>query len=423
MLKGLLDAGSLRVLTADGRLLFLTRCLRLFAYGFLSVVLMLYLVAVGLSDSQIGWLFTLTLLGDTVVSLWLTTHADRLGRKKMLLLGAALMMVAGVVFAVSGNFLVLLIAATVGVISPSGNEVGPFLPIEQAALSQGLDDGRRTAVFAWYNLVGSFSMSLGALSGGGIAQLLADHGFQGASQFRPVVIGYAICGLALMIAFARLSDAAEVPEEERSISTVGAATTHRFGLHKSQGVILRLAALFGLDSFGGGFIIQAVVAFWFSERFRVEPATIGAILFAANLLAGISALAAVWLACRIGLVKTMVLTHLPSNVLLLLVPLMPNLPLAILVLLVRYSISQMDVPTRQAYTVSVVAPDERSAAAGVTGVARSVGASLSPVLAAILVGNPTLLNAPFYLAGAIKIAYDLLLYWSFVHSDSKPMPA
>ncbi len=421
MVARLLELGPLPLLTADKRLLFVTRCLRLFGYGFLSVVLMLYLVAVGLTDAQIGWLFSLTLLGDTAVSLWLTTNADRLGRKMMLLAGAVLMMLAGVVFAVSSNFLVLLIAATVGVISPSGNEVGPFLPIEQAALAQGLDDARRTSVFAWYNLVGSFSMSLGALCGGGVAQLLADQGFQGASQFRPVVIGYAICGLALMVAFTRLTNAAEVPEEERSTREVDSQRRYRFGLHKSRGVILRLAALFGIDSFGGGFIIQTVVAFWFYARFHVEPATIGAILFAANLLAGISALAAVSLARRIGLVKTMVFTHLPSNVLLLLVPLMPNLPLAILVLLVRYSISQMDVPTRQAYTVSVVAPDERSAAAGVTGVARSIGASLSPVLAAVLVGNPTYMNAPFYLAGVIKIIYDLLLYRSFVRSDSKPM--
>jgi predicted MFS family arabinose efflux permease len=221
-----------------------------------------------------------------------------------------------------------------------------------------------------------------------------------------------------MLVFACLSAAAEVPIDERSASS---SIRTRFGLHRSRGVVFKLSALFGMDSFGGGFIIQTVIAFWFHERFNVEPATIGLILFAANLLAGISALAAVWLARRIGLVRTMVVTHLPSNVLLLLVPLMPNLPLAILVLLVRFGISQMDVPTRQAYTVSVVASDERSAAAGVTGVARSIGASLSPLLAAVLVGNPTLMNAPFYLAGGIKIAYDLLLYRSFVPSDSKPI--
>jgi predicted MFS family arabinose efflux permease len=176
---------------------------------------------------------------------------------------------------------------------------------------------------------------------------------------------------------------------------------------------MKLCCLFGLDAFGGGFVIQSIVAYWFHVRFGVDPATLGTIFFGANILAGISALAAARVAARIGLVNTMVFTHLPSNILLLLVPLMPNLPLAIAVLLLRFSISQMDVPPRQSYTLAVVAPDERSAAAGMTGITRSIGASLAPALAGLLISNPELLGAPFFVAGGLKVIYDLLLYRSF----------
>jgi len=187
----------------------------------------------------------------------------------------------------------------------------------------------------------------------------------------------------------------------------------RFGLHRSQGVVLRLSALFALDDFAGGFIIQSIMAYWFYLRFGVEPAVLGSIFFAANILAGISALSAAWVAARIGLIRTMVFTHLPSNVLLMLVPLMPTLPLAIAVLLVRYSISQMDVPTRQSYVMAVVRPDERSAAAGITAIARTTGAALAPTFTGPLLANAALINAPFFIAGALKISYDLTLYRSF----------
>jgi len=168
-----------------------------------------------------------------------------------------------------------------------------------------------------------------------------------------------------------------------------------------------------LDAFAGGFVVQSLVAYWFHVRFGVEPAALGGIFFGANILAGISVLAAGWVAARIGLVNTMVFTHLPSNVLLMLVPLMPNLPSAIVVLFARFSISQMDVPARQSYTMAVVAPDERSAAAGVTGIARSIGAAISPTFAGGFLGNPVLLGAPFFVAGALKVVYDILLYRSF----------
>ena len=269
---------DLGALTSDGHLLFFTRTVRLFAYGFLSVVLVLYLTRVGLSELQVGLLLTLTLVGDTVISLWITTNADRLGRQRMLIVGAVL---------------------------------------------------------------------------------------------------------------------------------------RRFGLHRSKGVVLKLSALFSLDAFAGGFVLQSIMAYWFHVRFNAEPALLGSIFFGANILAGVSALSAAWIASKIGLIRTMVFTHIPSNILLILVPLMPNLPLAIAALLLRFSISQMDIPTRQTYTMAVVSPDERSAAAGITGIARTTGSSLSPVIAGPMLGSAALLSFPFFISGSLKIIYDLLLYRSF----------
>jgi MFS family permease len=393
---------------ADVRLLFTTRVVRLFAYGFLSLILVLYLAEVGLSDGRIGLLLTLTLLGDTVLSLWITTRADRAGRKHMLIVGAALMVLGGAVLAATDSFFLLLLAATIGVISPSGNEVGPFLAIEQAALAQVVDAPRRTQTFAWYNLAGSLATAAGCLLCGLLVQSLQAHAVAPVESYRVVLAGYAGVGVLLAVLFTRLSRAAEaVPVAE------GEPSQRFLGLHRSRGVVLRLSALFALDAFAGGFVLQSVMAFWFHVRFGADPAVLGGIFFAANLLAGFSALGAAAIARRVGLVNTMVFTHVPSNVLLLLVPFMPTLELAIAVLLLRFAISQMDVPARQAYTVAVVSPDERSAAAGVTGVARTTGAALSPVLAGLLLGSPALAGAPFVLAGVLKLIYDGLLYRLF----------
>jgi len=396
----------------DGNILFLTRAVRMFSYGFLSVVLVLYLAALGFGGGRIGLLLTLTLVGDTAISLWITTHADRIGRKTMLMAGAALMTAAGIPFALSGDFTILLLAATLGVISPSGNEVGPFLAIEQASLAQILPDQTRTGVFAWYNLAGSFATASGALAGGWTAQILQQRGMPPVASYRVLVYAYAAAGLVLAALFTRASRAIEAPPAAQGAG--------RLGLHKSRNTVLKLSALFSLDAFAGGFVIQSIVAYWFHLRYGVAPGLLGSIFFAANLLAGFSALYAVRLAKRIGLIRTMVVTHIPSNVLLILVPLMPNLPLAITVLLLRFSISQMDVPTRQSYTMAVVAPDERSAAAGVTGIARTTGASVAPVLAGQCIAVPALAGAPFIISGGLKILYDLLLYRSFRKTEAPP---
>ena len=396
-------------LTRDARQLFLTRAVRLFAYGFLSVVLVLYLAEVGLTEPQVGLLLTLTLIGDTAISLWLTTTADRFGRRRMLIVGALLMFGAGALFSQTRDFFLLTLAATIGVLSPSGNEVGPFLPIEQSALAQLIPAERRTGLFAWYNLTGSFATALGALAAGALAQTLQNSGWLILDSYRLIVIIYAAFGLILAVLFSLLSPRIEA-------STIpNAHSPNRFslGLHRSRRVVFKLSALFALDAFAGGFVVQSLLAYWFHVRFGVEPAVLGSIFFGANLLAGISALSAAWVARRIGLINTMVFTHLPSNVLLMLVPLMPNLPLAIALLLLRFSISQMDVPTRQSYTLAVVEPDERSAAAGVTGVARTIGAALAPMLTAPLLANPAWLGLPFLISGGLKIVYDLALYREF----------
>lgn len=402
----------------DTRVLFSTRSLRLFGYGFLSVILALYLGEAGLSEARIGLLFTLTLLGDTAISLWITTNADRVGRRRMLIFGTVLMVFAAALFAATRNFYLLLLAAVIGVISPSGYEVGPFLSIEQASLAQLAPDRRRTSLFAWYNLAGSFATALGALAGGGASQLLQGLGYTPLLSYRLVVLGYGAIGLLMMALFRSLSPSIEAPKDGLGYAVAGnpgeGPPQSRFlGLHRSQKVILRLAALFSLDSFAGGFVVQSLLALWFSLKFGVEPAVLGAIFFGANLMAGISALSAAWVARRIGLINTMVFTHLPSNVLLILVPMMPNLPLAIALLIVRSSISQMDVPTRQSYIMAVVAPDERSAASGVTNVARTIGASLSPMFTGLFLSNPALLGLPFVISGSLKIVYDLAVYFNF----------
>jgi MFS family permease len=389
----------------DVTLLFASRALRMFAYGLVSVVLVLHLTAAGVTPSRVGLLLTLTLLGDVAVSFAVTTRADRAGRRRMLVAGGLLVILAGAAFASSTAFAVLAAAATVGVLSPSGNEVGPFLAIEQAALAQELSPGARTGAFAWYQLTGSLSTAAGALAGGAAAQALPHAGATPLASTRLVFAGYAALGVGLVVLATRLSPRVEAPPAQ--------GPRPALGLHRSRGVVVRLAALFAVDAFGGGLVVQSLVAWWFQRRFGAGPAVLGAIFFGANVVAGLSVLAAAAIARRIGLVATMVFTHLPSNVLLALVPLAPTLPLATALLLLRFSISQMDTAPRQAYTMAVVAPDERASAAGITAIARSVGAGLAPLLAGPLYASAAFSGAPFVVAGGLKILYDLLLWRGF----------
>jgi MFS family permease len=387
-------------LNRDGWLLFATAGVRAFAYGFLSVVLGLYLDDLGLSPMAIGWIFTAALAGGAVMTIVITAIADACGRKALLIIGAVLMALAGCVFALSDNAVWLAIAAIFGTISPSGKEVGPFLSIEQAILPQTTSDQHRTAVFSAYNLVGSVAGAIGAL----VVGFPSLFSLSTAAGYRLLICGYIAAALALAVLFAMLSKKVEA---RRSGSQ-----RPQLGVRKSRAIVAKLAGLFALDAFAGGFIVQSIVAYWFYLRFETDLHTLGTIFFGTNLLAAISFLAAPPVARRFGLLNTMVFTHLPSNFLILLVPLMPTLELAVVMLLMRNSLSQLDVPTRQSYTIAVVDADERAASAGILSVARNAGAALAPLFTGAILAKPSL-GLPFLLAGALKIIYDVWIFAVF----------
>ncbi len=415
---------SLVGLDRDSRLLFALRTLRMLGYGLLSVVLVLYLAALGLDPLTIGLILTLTLVGDTVISLWLTTNADRIGRRRVLTVGSLLMVLAGVAFALTSWPPLLILAAIIGVISPTGNEVGPFLAVEQAALSEVIGGVRRTSTFAWYNLVGLLATAVGALLAGLITQALLTWGLAAVEAYRWVVIGYVLVGVAMAVASRRLGVAIEALTTTPATGGVG-AIRRRFGLGRSRGVVLRLSLLFSIDAFAGGFVPITLLAYWFHFTFAAGPAVLGSIFFAANLLAAVSVLSAARVAARFGLIRTMVFSHIPANLMLIAIPLMPSLPLAVALLLLRATLSHMDVPTRQAFVMALVDPDERSAAAGVTAIARTTGGAISPALSSVLIGTAGLAAFPFYLAGVLKIGYDLLVFRAFRNvalPDEAPKP-
>ncbi|HEY3168423.1 MAG TPA: MFS transporter [Candidatus Binatia bacterium] len=390
-------------LSRDGWLLFATCGVRSFAYGFLSVILGLYLDAIGLSAAAIGWIFTAALAGGAVMTSIITAVADRLGRKALLIVGALLMALAGWVFTVSDNPMVLMVAAIVGTISPSGKEVGPFLSIEQAILPQTTSDQHRTAVFSAYNLVGSFAGAIGALAVV-LPSLLSRTTISG---YRLLIWSYVGSAILLAVLFAFLSTGVEAEKKHEP-------PNRKIGLQKSGGMVAKLAGLFALDAFAGGFIVQSIVAYWFYLRFKTDLNLLGGIFFGTNLLAALSFLAAPAIARRFGLLNTMVFTHLPSNFLILFVPLMPNIELAVTVLLIRHLLSQMDVPTRQSYTMAVVDADERAASAGILSVARNAGAALAPLFTGAILAKPAW-GLPFLLAGGLKVVYDLWIYAVFRH--------
>ena len=395
-----------RSLSRDGWLLFATCGVRSFAYGFLSVILGLYLDTVGLSPVAIGWIFTAALAGGAVMTIIITAVADRFGRRALLIVGAVLMALAGSIFALSRDPILLTIAAVIGTISPSGKEVGPFLSIEQAILPQTTHEQQRPASFSVYNLVGSFAGAVGALAVA-IPSLLSLSAING---YRFLLWGYVFAATVMAVLFALLS---------RQVETKNRASlqSRQFGVHKSRQIVAKLAGLFALDAFAGGFIVQSIVAYWFYLRFKTDLNSLGGIFFGTNFLSALSFLAAPAIARRFGLLNAMVFTHLPSNFLLLFVPLMPTLELAVIMLLVRNSLSQLDVPTRQSYTMAVVDADERAASAGILSVARNAGAAVAPLFTGAILAVPTL-GLPFLLAGGLKIIYDLWIFTVF--RDVKP---
>jgi MFS family permease len=397
-------------LSREGRLLFAGRALRTFCFGWLSLVLALYLAARGLSPAAIGAVFTATLIEDALLTMALSAFAVRLGRRRVLLGAAVAMAVGGAALAVAERPALLIAAAVMATVSLSGQDAGPFSALEQSLLPSTASASARTRVFAWYNVIGYVPAALGALAGGMWLGAAPRAGLSGAAAYQVMLWAFAAGALILAVVYTRLPAGFDDPGARGP----GAPARPWLGLHRSRGPVLQLSALQALDAFGGGFVVQSLLVYWFHLRFRAAPETLAAIFFGTNLLSALSFPLAARVADRIGLLNTMVFTHLPSNVLLMLVPLAPSLPVAAALLFVRHLMAQMDVPTRQAYAMAMVAPDERAAAAGFTASARVLAQALSPVLSGFALGRAAT-GLPFYLAGALKIVYDLVLYFRFRH--------
>jgi len=402
-----------RWMSVDGRRIVMARAIRSFGYGFTSILLGVTLNSAGFSTFQIGLILTAALSGDIIAIILVALFADRVGRRRVLVFLALLMAMSGLAFAFSRNLAVLLLAAFFGTLSPSNADNAPFAAIEQAILPQTCADERRTDIFARYNLMAQL-----AGAAGGLAVTIPDilhqsMGMNTAFAERAMFAAYALIALAMGTLFLSMSGKIE-PAPAAARAGNYAILQPGKPLQKSRGIVLRLAALFALDAFAGGLVVQTILSLWFHLRFGVPLSVLGVLFFGTNLLAALSFPVAAWLAKRIGLLNTMVFTHLPSNFLLMFVPFMPTFPLAALCLLARQSLSQMDVPTRQAYTMTLVAPEERTAAASATTVARSIALSLSPLLAgALLTGTALTLGLPFLLCGGLKAAYDLILFGVF----------
>jgi MFS family permease len=391
-------------------LILVMRGLRQFSYGLLAVILGVVLAGEGFSPAAIGVLITLSLVGDMAGTYVIGLFADTWGRRRTLALLSLLMAATGVIFGLVTSYPVLLLAAFFGTLGTSASETAPFLSIDQAMLAKITPPPHRTALFARYNLVASLSTALGALAAG-LPTPLVGVGLPVASGIRLLFGVYALLGLVVAGLSLRLAASVEASEHP-PIEVQSLRQRLAPPLHRSRGIVWRLTALFSVDALAGGLVVQSLMALFFHLRFGVPLTTLSVLFFGANLLSALSFLAAVPLARRFGLLKTMVFTHLPSNILLALVAFAPTFPIAAALLLVRQALSQMDVPTRQAYTMALVDPEERTAAASVTGLSRSLGSATSPVFSGLLIQGPLLVfGLPLILAGVLKAAYDLTL-WS-----------
>jgi MFS family permease len=401
----IIDRWRLAWLNRDGKKLLVTRMLRTFGYGYVAVVLGLYLEKLGLGAFEIGVVFSSAMAGSAIMTILWSFYADRYGRRKTVGTMALLMALGGLLFALTNNFWLLLLGTFTGTISATSSEVGSFITVEQAILPQTAPDDRRTWLFSIYNMLGNFAGAAGSLFAASVA-LFGAWGLEGADIYRPLFVLYAFIGLLNLILFARLSDKVELVKVEGEAKFVG--------LSRSRGTVAKLSFLFGIDAFAGGLVVQSFVSYWFHIRWGLSPETLAVVFFWVGVLSGLSLLAAGWMAQRVGLLNTMVLSHLPSNVLLVLVPLAPTWWLAVLLFLARMSISQMDVPTRQSYTMAIVDPEERTATAGITNVARTIASAISPVFAGLAV-SAAALGLPFFLSGGLKVLYDGSIYATFRH--------
>jgi predicted MFS family arabinose efflux permease len=387
--------------TPDAAVLLSTRATRAFGDGLISVILAAYLTGLGFSEARIGVIVTGTLLGSAAVTLWVGLRAHAMPRRRLLRLVSLLLMATGAGFAAFTGFWPLLIIGAIGTMNPSGGDVSVFLPTEQALLPQTVPDTERTAVFARYSLIGLLVGAIGALCAG-VPEWVGERvGVSSTTAFRAAFAFYGLLGAVVLVRYRRLSPAIEPP-----------AGATRKPLDESKRIVYRLAALFGLDSLGGGFVITALVVLWLHKRFGLSTAVSGAVFFWTGVFSAFSGLLAVKIAVRIGLVRTMVFTHLPANGLLMLTAFMPNAPSAIACLLARSMLSQMDVPARTSYVMAVVTPAERPAAASVTNVPRSLASALPPIAAGWMLHHSNF-GWPLLIGGALKALYDLLLLWQF----------
>ncbi len=390
----------------DGKLLFASRAVRTFGYGFLSVTLAIYLSLIGFDKISIGIILMATLANGVILNLLSSFFADRWGRKKMLMIFAMLMSLSGFIFFLTENYVALIFAALMGTINVTGTEVGSFLSIEQAIIPQTCADKKRNSAFALYNMLGTFAMSAGVLVGGLPEYLQTALGLSEPASVKPLFLLYSALGVSTIVIYALMSRRIEIRSDAHKRPVLHVLSP------ESRKIVTKLSVLFGVDSFAGGFVIQSILAYWFFIKFGIDFAQISYIFAAAGALTALSYLAASRIANRIGLVNTMVFTHIPSNVLLMLVPVAPTLPLAVGLLLARMSLSQMDVPTRQSYIVAIVRPEERVAASGLTSISRNTAQAISPSITGYILQFLSL-SAPFFVAGGLKIAYDIALYLSF----------
>lgn len=396
-------------LTKDGKLLITVRIVRTFSYGFLSVILAIYLNLIGFNEILIGFILSAALANSVVFNLFSSFFADRIGRRKILIIYAALMSISGGIFFLTENYIGLIIAAFIGTINVTGSETGAFLSLEQAILPQTVKNvKKRNTIFALYNMVGTFAMSGGILLSA-LPQILEENlGWVRIDSFKPLFLLYVVAGITVIIIYFFLSKEIEISKTNNANQTSFSSNLSS----KSKEIIFKLSSLFALDSFAGGFVIQSIVSFWFFTKFGVDLVTISLVFSVAGVLTAISFLFAAKLADRIGLINTMVFSHIPSNILLILVAFSPTFPIAMGLYLARMSLSQMDVPTRQAYIVAVVQENERTAAAGITNTSRNIAQALSPSITGAIIQS-LWLSAPFVIGGLLKIVYDLGIFVNF----------
>jgi MFS family permease len=384
----------------DIKVLYTARGLRGFGDGFAVILLPAYLSAIGYNAIDIGIVAAASLLGSAVLTLAVGLIAPRHDLRKLLLLGAGLMAATGIAFPAFEHIVLIAVVAFIGTINPSAGDIGVFVPLEHAMLARGAPDNERTAVFARYSLIGALSAAAGAL-GAAIPDVLASAGIGKIAAFRLMFYAYALLGLIGAILYRRLP---------RQIGE----TRHSAPLGPSRAVVYRLAALFSLDAFAGGFIVQSLLALWLFQRFDLSLSAAASFFFWSSVLSAFSYPVAARLSKRIGLVNTMVFTHIPSSICLILAAFAPSLTMVVALLLVRSALSQMDVPTRTSYVMAVVTPAERTAAASVTAVPRSLASSLSPALSGVLLAT-SFSGLPLVICGGLKIVYDLALLASFRH--------